>query len=70
MLSWITALTSEIPINAMTMEKGRAPIIIAVLIAFNPPATSRTPMTRVRARPQTMMWWDFFCEASPAAEWC
>ena len=42
-------------------------MIIAVLIALNPPATSKMPMTRVSASPQTMMWWDFFCEASPAA---
>ena len=53
--SFQSALINEIPINAITTENGSAPMIMAVLIAPKPPASSRPPITSVRITPQTMM---------------
>ena len=55
------------PINAITKENGKAPMIIAVLIADRPPARSNTAITNVNADPQVMIWTLPFCEASPPA---
>lgn len=49
MASRISALSKEMPINAITKENGKAPMIIAVLIADRPPARSNTaPMSMPR----------------------
>ena len=63
--SLMSALSKEMPIKAITKENGKAPMIIAVLMADKPPARSKTAITSVNAAPHVMIWTLPFCEASP-----